>query len=181
MDYRIQKLVTTKWGGRGPSSPPCSAIRFSLSVSDPSYGVRQCCPNPDPGALFCCLNKPRTKTCLPKASWSGMFPLCYVVFPNPRNSFGTVSKCHSVIIRISLSLRSLSEILKSPLTLMPDSLAATSQLQGPRIPIKPPSGHMEGPWLWSPGLPSCSRMHKRFPWSLSITSSAKQCQKVLVG
>lgn len=124
-----------------------------------------------------------TMTCLPKVLGQGCPLMLYHISScsqvlQPAYPFGTVSKCHSLTMLI---LFTLSKILGSPLTVILDSLAATSLLQDPHIPFRPTSGHLYIPRFWSPASPCCSRMHKEVTLSLSVTGSAKQCQEVLAG
>lgn len=129
---------------------------------------------------FCCPNKPSTTTCPPEVLGWGCPLMLYHVSScsqvrQPAYLFRTVSKCHSLTMLI---LFALTKILESPLTVIPDSLAATSLLQDPHIPFRPTSGHLHIPWFWSPAFPAavgCTRKFLCPSASLAVLSTVKKC------
>lgn len=135
--YRIQKVIKTKWGWGSLNSHPSPAIRYSLPMSDPSYGLRQGRSNPGPAPLFCCLNKPSPRACV---GFLGLGCSLLLLSGFQPQALLSAYLFRTVPTSIPFFLNSLSKILES-LTVIPASVAAKPYCQTLTI-INAPSGHL---------------------------------------
>ena len=119
----------------------------------------------------------------PKVSGLGCFPAVTLQVRVPNTPvgllFGTGCKCLSLPISTLLFLNNFREIVESPLTVVPDSLAATPSSR-PSQSLAP-TGSPVGPLVLVSLPPQLWRMRTKVTLCLWVTSRAEQCQETPVG